>query len=111
MGHFRHVICQRLDIPGFRPATAVLHVAEGMASIIYFGDESSEEWIRTKLQDLLKAPGFGRVKPLLAKAVYFTGNKEIDKEHYEKNNAMVLGNNGNFAPDHLKPFLTKMESK
>ena len=78
-------------------------------SIIYFG-ESSEEWIKTKLQDLLKAPGFGRNKPLMAKAVYFKGSKEIDKEHYEKNNAMVLGNNGNFAPDHLKPFLTKMES-
>lgn len=79
------------------------------ASIIYFG-ESSEEWIKTKLQDLLKAPGFGRNKPLMAKAVYFKGTKEIDREHYEKNNAMVLGNNGNFAPDHLKPFLTKMES-
>lgn len=78
-------------------------------SIIYFG-ESSEEWIKTKLQDLLKAPGFGRNKPLMAKAVYFKGSKEIDKEHYEKNNAMVLGNNGNFAPDHLTPFLTKMES-
>lgn len=80
------------------------------ASIIYYGD-SSEDWIRTKLQDLLKAPGFGRIKPMMAKAVYFRGTKEIDQEHYEKNNAMVLGNNGNFAPDHLKPFLTKMESK
>ncbi|MEP1096275.1 MAG: DUF4062 domain-containing protein [Cyclobacteriaceae bacterium] len=80
------------------------------ASIIYFGD-SSEEWIRTKLQDLLKAPGFGRIKPMMAKAVYLRGSKEVDAEHYEKNNAMVLGNNGNFTPEHLKPFLTKMESK
>lgn len=80
------------------------------ASIIYFGD-STEDWIKTKLQDLLKAPGFGRIKPLLAKAVYFDGSKEVDTAHYEKNNAMVLGNNGGFKPDHLKPFLTKMESK
>ncbi|MEQ9401944.1 MAG: DUF4062 domain-containing protein [Cyclobacteriaceae bacterium] len=80
------------------------------ASIIYFG-ESSEDWIKTKLQDLLKAPGFGRNKPLMAKAVYFNGTKEVDTAHYEKNNAMVLGNDGNFAPAHLKPFLTKMESK
>ena len=80
------------------------------ASIIFFGD-STEEWIRTKLQDLLKAPGFGRIKPLMAKAVYFRDSKEVDTEHYKKNNAMVLGNNGNFAPDHLTPFLTKMESK
>lgn len=80
------------------------------ASIIYFGD-SSEEWINTKLQDLLKAPGFGRIKPMMAKAVYCDGSKEVDTSHYEKNNAMVLGNNGGFNPDHLKPFLTKMESK
>ncbi|WP_420318781.1 DUF4062 domain-containing protein [Ekhidna sp.] len=80
------------------------------ASIIYFG-QSSEDWIKTKLQDLLKAPGFGREKPLTAKAVYFRGQKDVDMEHYKKNNAMVLGNNGGtFSPDHLKPFLTKIES-
>lgn len=79
------------------------------ASIIYFGD-STEEWIKTKLQDLLKAPGFGRNKPLIAKAVYFQGKKEIDLAHYKKNNVMVLGNAGGFAPEHLKPFLTKMSN-
>lgn len=80
------------------------------ASIIYFG-QATEDWIKTKLQDLLKAPGFGREKPLEAKAVYFNGKKDVDLEHYKKNNAMVLGNNGGtFAPDHLKPFLTKIGS-
>lgn len=80
------------------------------ASIIYFG-QATEDWIKTKLQDLLKAPGFGREKPLTAKAVYFNGQKDVDMEHYKKNNAMVLGNNGGtFNPEHLKPFLTKMES-
>ena len=80
------------------------------ASIIYYGD-ASEEWIKTKLQDLLKAPGFGREKPMEAKAVYFNGKKNVDLEHYKKNNAMVLGNNGGeFTPEYLKPFLTKIES-
>lgn len=78
------------------------------ASIIYFG-EAKEAWIKTKLQDLLKAPGFGREKKLQAKAVYFDGEKEVDMSHYEKNNAMVLGMNGGFKPEHLKPFLTKLE--
>ena len=80
------------------------------ASIIYFG-QATEDWIKTKLQDLLKAPGFGREKPLTAKAVYFNGQKDVDMEHYKKNNAMVLGNNGGtFTPEHLTPFLTKIES-
>lgn len=77
------------------------------ASIIYFG-KAKEAWIRTKLQDLLKAPGFGRSKKLQAKAVYCEGAKEVDKAHYEKNNALLLGNNGGFKPEHLAPFLTKL---
>lgn len=78
------------------------------ASIIYYG-KAKEAWIKTKLQDLLKAPGFGREKKLLAKAVYFDGPKSVDTDHFEKNNAMILGNNGGFKPEHLKPFLTKLE--
>jgi len=80
------------------------------ASIIYFGG-ATENWIKTKLQDLLKAPGFGREKPLEAKAVYFDGKKDVDMDHYRKNNAIVLGNNGgSFTPDHLTPFLTMIKS-
>jgi len=78
------------------------------ASIIYYGS-SNEDWIKTKLQDLLKAPGFGRIKPMKAKAVYVHGHKDgVDVHQFEKNNAMVLGKNGNFSPDHLKPFITKL---
>ncbi|MEM6829311.1 MAG: hypothetical protein AAF551_02265, partial [Bacteroidota bacterium] len=79
------------------------------ASIIYFG-ESTEEWIRTKFQDLLKAPGFGRNKPMVAKAIYFDGKREVNLEHYEKNNTMILGNVKGFAPEQLEPFIAKMQS-
>ena len=79
------------------------------ASIIYFGD-ATEEWIKTKLKDLLKAPGFGRNKPLKAKAVYFEGKKEVDLETYKKNNALILGNNGGFKPEYLGPFLERLKN-
>ncbi len=79
------------------------------ASIIYFG-EATEEWIKTKLKDLLKAPGFGRNKPLKAKAVYFDGKKEVDLDIYKKNNALILGNNGGFKPEYLSPFLDKLKN-
>ena len=77
------------------------------ASLIYYG-QSTEAWIKTKLQDLLKAPGFGRQKKFLAKAVYFEGPKDIDKQHFENNKAMILGANGGFKPEHLEPFITKL---
>ncbi len=78
------------------------------ASIIYYG-QASEEWIRTKLQDLLKAPGFGRNKPFKVKAVYVDGKKEaLNLQQFERNNAMVLGDNGGFKPEYVDPFLEKL---
>ncbi len=78
-------------------------------SIIYYGNATSE-WIKTKLQDLLKAPGFGREKPLRVKAVYLEGKKEIDTSHFEKNKTLVLGNTDKFDPKNLAPFLTKLDN-
>ncbi|MFT7282906.1 MAG: hypothetical protein ACI9DM_002644, partial [Cyclobacteriaceae bacterium] len=65
-------------------------------SIIYYG-EANSEWIRTKLSDLLKAPGLGRSKPLKVKAVYLSNNEEIDVSQFEKTHTLVLK-----ASDNLK---------
>lgn len=128
-----YLICDKLDLDGSKPLMSYLEdkgfgvvspIYEGDladiryvhqenlrrcdASIIYYG-RASEDWIKTKLQDLLKAPGFGRVKPYKVKAVYLEGQKpELDLKQFQKNNAMVLGNNGGFKPEHIEPFLDKL---
>ena len=80
------------------------------AAIIYFGN-TSEAWIKTKLQDLMKSPGFGRVKKMIAKAVYFRDEKKIDSNYLKKNNTMILGEQAAFKLLHLKPFLELLEGK
>ncbi|MFY0654748.1 MAG: hypothetical protein JXQ96_22140 [Cyclobacteriaceae bacterium] len=77
------------------------------ASLIYYG-ASSREWIKTKLQDILKAPGFGRVKPLKAKAVYLEDKSTFDPNNIRNNDAMILGD-GAFDPKSIEPFLSKLE--
>ncbi len=77
------------------------------ASLIYYGG-SSKEWIKTKLQDILKAPGFGRVKPLKATAVYLEDKSSFDENNIKSNDAMILGD-GEFSPQAIEPFLTKLE--
>ncbi|MEQ9288046.1 MAG: hypothetical protein RIG77_14110 [Cyclobacteriaceae bacterium] len=77
------------------------------ASLIYYGG-SSKEWIKTKLQDILKAPGFGRVKPLKATAVYLEDKSNFDENNLRNNDAMILGD-GEFSPQSIEPFLTKLE--
>ena len=77
-------------------------------SIIFYGN-TTNDWIHTKLSDLLKAPGLGRYKPLQAKAIYLTGKKNIDIDYFVKNKTLVLGNNGDFVPEHLDPFIAKLK--
>ncbi len=77
------------------------------ASIIY-SETSSEDWIKAKLQDLLKAPGFGRSKPIKAKAVYLGRDNGINKENIEKGKAMLISGAGDFNEEKLVPFLQKL---
>ncbi|MCR9252391.1 MAG: DUF4062 domain-containing protein [bacterium] len=77
------------------------------ASIIYCGT-STEDWINAKLQDLLKAPGFGRMKPIKAKAVYIGKDKEINRKKFESNRAIVLECEKDFTEEQLEPFLQKL---
>ncbi len=48
---------------------------------IVFAETADEQWVKVKLKDLMKAPGFGREKPMQAK-ILFTINeyKSITKE-------------------------------
>lgn len=78
-------------------------------SIIYYGNANSE-WIRTKLSDLLKAPGLGRSKPLKVKAVYLPEEKSIDREHFNKTKTMVLADDGSLKPDQLTPFISQLKA-
>jgi hypothetical protein len=72
--------------------------------IIYYG-KTSDAWIKTKLQDVRKAPGFGRSKPLRAKAVYLEGEKTIDLAFILNQKTMILGNKGPFKSVYLDSFL------
>ena len=77
------------------------------ASIIYCGD-SSVEWVNAKLQDLLKAPGFGRQKPIIAKALYQVSSSEINEEKARQSRTMILKGGDAFNEIELDPFLNKL---
>jgi hypothetical protein len=77
------------------------------ASLIYFG-ATTKEWITTKLQDLLKAPGFGRTKPMLASAIFSEDPTKLT-ERMTNSGALVLGE-GAFSPEKIDPFLAKLQN-
>lgn len=70
------------------------------------------EWVNTKLQDLLKAPGFGRTKPFKAKALYINNNNYLHFHHRLLNidDSIILASSENFIPDSFYLFLNKLSA-
>lgn len=74
------------------------------AAIIYYG-QASDNWVRTKMLDLIKAPGYGREQPMLAHLVYIAGPDTPLKQRFRTHEALVIKNFEKFSPETLQPFL------
>ncbi len=59
------------------------------AAIIYKG-KVNEQWVRMKALDLLKAPGFGRKKPIIAKAILAAPGAIANRETFKNQNLRVI---------------------
>jgi len=75
--------------------------------LIFFG-ECSGQWVDMKLMDLLKAPGYGRTKPLTAKAVYVGPPENRRKSRFRTRTADVIQGGETIDTEALKPFLDKV---
>jgi hypothetical protein len=73
---------------------------------IIFKGKVNDNWVRMKLLDLLKAPGLGRNKPILGKAVIGGMGVDMPKELYADFNIEVLSMNkkGNLT-ENLDQFI------
>jgi hypothetical protein len=59
------------------------------AAIIFKG-KVNDQWVRMKVLDLLKAPGFGRKKPIKGKAVFTALNTPVSLEAFKNYNLKVI---------------------
>ncbi|MEL7001685.1 MAG: hypothetical protein AAFN93_03010 [Bacteroidota bacterium] len=73
-------------------------------AIIYQG-QVNNEWVRMKLLDLFKAPGFGRKKAIKGKAIITQVEEKIDLSVYENYNVKMIEANQKGSLDDLKEFL------
>jgi hypothetical protein len=77
------------------------------AVLIYHG-KAGEIWLRGKLRDLQKSAGYGRTKPLLAKAIYVAGPETAAKQAFRTHEAGVVRNFGPFSPPLLANFAAEL---
>ncbi|PSB24623.1 DUF4062 domain-containing protein [Stenomitos frigidus] len=77
------------------------------AVLIYYGS-GNDLWLRTKLRDLQKVAGYGRTKPMLAKAIYVAAPETPKKQMLLSHEAIVLKNFDAFTPAALAPFVDQI---
>lgn len=86
--------------------THVKYLNKCDATLIYF-ERASKNWLITKLQDILKSPGLGRIKPKGPNAVFITSEtvkEELEnlKERYDQyEDVQIIKQNGSGFPDEL----------
>jgi hypothetical protein len=83
------------------------NLAECDAVVIYYG-AGNELWLRSKLRELQKIAGYGRTKPMLAKAVYVAPPDAPEKERFRTHDAIVIKAAAQFAAAVLEPFVGEL---
>jgi hypothetical protein len=77
------------------------------AVLIYYG-RANELWLRMKLRELQKVAGYGRDRPLLAKAIYVGAPRTDAKERLRDREAVIVRNYDSFTPESLQTFLAQL---
>ncbi|MEQ1587410.1 MAG: DUF4062 domain-containing protein [Cyclobacteriaceae bacterium] len=73
---------------------------------IIFKGKVNDQWVRMKVLDLLKAPGFGRNKPIQGKAIVGGGNTSLD--NFKNQNMTLISGDTNRSLETLKNFLQEI---
>ena len=78
------------------------------SAIIYQG-AVNEQWVRMKVLDLLKAPGFGRKKPILGRAILKLPTSKLNVDAYKNQNLKVVETDSSKSVDSLNGLLEEFK--
>lgn len=77
------------------------------AALIFYG-AANECWLRRKLRELEKSPGYGRTKPKPVVAISVIPPKTADKQNFRTHDAIVISQMEGFSPEPLEAFTSRM---
>lgn len=75
---------------------------------IIFKGKVNDQWVRMKVLDLLKAPGFGRKKPIKGKAILAEDQASLDG--FKNQNLTLISGDHNKSLESLKSFLQEFKA-
>jgi hypothetical protein len=77
------------------------------AAIIFKGNVNNQ-WVRIKAFDLLKAPGFGRKKPIIGKAIV-TASGPIERDTFKNLDLHIIDGDEKHSLESLQGFLKEFK--
>jgi hypothetical protein len=76
--------------------------------LIFYGS-TNECWLRRKLREVQKSPGYGRTKPAPVVGIVLAPPKVADKERFRTHEAMVIPQLDGFSADALRQFVASLQ--
>lgn len=78
-------------------------------SVLIYHSRNNVKWLKMKLLDLLKAPGYGRVSPMLAKGLYLENKDVLKRLTNIDSNVLLLDTEGDMGHEEVASFCKKIE--
>lgn len=76
--------------------------------LIFYGS-TNECWVRRKIREVQKAPGYGRTKPAPVVGIAVAPPKSPEKDRFRTHDAMVLPQMEGLSPDALQQFVANLK--
>lgn len=77
-------------------------------SILIYCNHGNIQWSKTKIKDIIKAPGYGRTKPFQFKCLYLASEKNLDlKSQVEESDFKIIENTDKFSASRMSSLLSK----
>jgi hypothetical protein len=77
-------------------------------ALIMYGS-GNECWLRRKLRELQKSPGYGRTKPVPIVAISLVPPRTPNKERFRTHEALVIPQWEGFSPEPLQPLISSLK--
>jgi hypothetical protein len=77
--------------------------------VIVFYGTTNELWVRRKLREVQKAPGYGRTKPAPVVGIVMAPPHSAEKERFRTHDAMVIPQFDGLSADSLQEFIVSLK--
>ena len=79
------------------------------AAMIVYG-RVGEQWVRMKQQDLMKAAGFGRERPMIATAIFLAPEPTANKDQFRAQNISLIRSVEGLSEEAFVPFFEQVQA-